>query len=403
MPKAGAHPINALSAAAVRNPKPPGRYCDGNGLYLVVEPSGAKRWLVRTMIKGRRADIGLGSVRLVSLSEAREQAVAIRKLARDGEDPLAQRRRERRVIPSFEQAARSVHAERVPTFRNSKHAAQWLQSLVTYAFPSLGSMRMDRLQPADVLKVVSPIWLAKPETARRVKQRIETVCDWAKAHGFATGDNPAANVAEVLPRQGDTKEHFAAMPYADLPGFVRGLASAKVSEQTRLGIELIILTALRTSEVRKGTWCEVDWTAETWTIPAERQLKKKKPTPHAVPLSPRAVEVLRQLQELSAGSPFIFPGARRDKPVSDMTFLMGLRRMGLKITNHGFRSSFRDWASEESNHRQEVIEKSMAHTIPNKVEAAYRRGNLLNKRRFLMCDWAAYLGGRVAAQQADSQ
>ena len=391
MAKTGPHPVNALSAAAVRNPKKPGRYGDGNGLYLVVEPSGAKRWMVRVVIKGRRTDLGLGSARLVSLSEAREQAANIRKLARAGDDPLAQRRRERRAIPTFEQAARTVHTERVPTFRNPKHAAQWYQSLATYAFPVFGTERVDRLQSSDVLRALNPIWLTKPETARRVKQRIETVFNWAKAHGFASDDNPAATVGEVLPRQGDTKEHFAAMPYAQVPGFVASLAESQVSEPTRLGIELMILTALRTNEVRKGQWVEVDWEAQTWTIPAARQLKKKKPTPHFVPLSPRAVVILRRLQVIGGGPPFMFPGARGDKPISDMTFLMALRRLKLDVTIHGFRSSFRDWASEETNHRSEVIEKSMAHEIANKVEAAYRRGDLLAKRRALMEDWAGFV------------
>jgi len=393
MPKGSPHPVNALTAVGVRNLKAPGRYCDGNGLYLVVDPSGAKRWILRTIVQGRRTDIGLGSARLVSLAEAREQAVTLRKYARSGGDPVAERRKARRITPTFAEAATAVHSERAPTFRNSKHAAQWLQTLKTYVFPVIGDRSLDRIESADVLKALSPIWLAKPETARRVRQRVETVFDWAKAHGFVSGDNPAANLSEILPRQAHTKRHFAAMPYQHVPGFVAGLAGANISQATRLGLELLILTALRTKEVRLGQWTEVDWLAETWTIPSERQLKKKKPTPHTVPLSPRCIEVLRQLETLAGGSIFMFPGKRRDRPINDMTFLMALRRMGLDVTAHGFRSSFRDWASEESNHRSEVIEKSLAHEIHNKVEAAYRRGDLLMKRRALMCDWADYIRG----------
>jgi integrase len=394
MPKGRTHPANALAAVTVRNLKEPGRYCDGNGLYLVVDPSGAKRWVLRTVIKGRRADIGLGSVRLVTLSEAREQATSLRKVARSNGDPLAQRRHERKHVPTFAEAAETIHTERVPSFRNSKHAAQWLQSLKTYVFPVFGSNLVDRIEPADVLRALSPIWLTKPETARRVKQRVEVVLSWAKAHGFVTGDNAAANVGEVLPRQADTKEHFAAMPYKEVPSFVARLNEAIISEPTRLGLELLILTALRTKEARMGEWCEIDWEASTWTIPAARQLKKKRPTPHIVPLSPRCIEILRLLRKLASTSPYIFPGKGGAKPISDMTFLMALRRLGLEITSHGFRSSFRDWAAEETNHRNEVIEKCLAHEIPNKVEAAYRRGDLLAKRLALMCDWSDYVAGK---------
>lgn len=394
MPKSSSHPVNALTAVGIRNIKAPGRYCDGNGLYLVVDPSGAKRWVLRTVVRGRRTDLGLGSTRLVSLAEARDQATALRKQARSGEDPVAARRKARRVIPTFAEAARAVHTERVPTFRNPKHAAQWLQTLNTYVFPFFGEHRVDRIESGDVLKALSPIWLAKPETARRVKQRIETVLDWAKAHGFTSGDNPAANVGEVLPRHSDSKQHFAAMPYQEVPEFLARLAQSSVPEATRLGLELLILTALRTKEVRLGEWAEVDWDAQTWTIPPARQLKKKRPTPHVVPLSPRCLEILRRLQQLALGSPLMFPGKRPGKAISDMTFLMALRRLGLDVTGHGFRSSFRDWASEETNHRSEVVEKSLAHEIPNKVEAAYRRGDLLAKRRALMCDWADYVSGR---------
>jgi integrase len=391
MPKGRSHPVNALTAVTVRNIKQAGRYADGNGLYLVVDPSGAKRWALRTVVKGRRTDIGLGSARLVSLSEAREHASTMRKLARSGGDPLSERRRERRVIPTFAEAATTVHAERSPTFKNPKHAAQWIQTLTTYVFPLFGDRGIDRIEASDVLKALSPIWLTKPETARRVKQRIETVLDWAKAHGFFSGDNPAANVGEVLPRQGNTTQHFAAMDYKVIPSFVESLSGAPGSEATRLGLELLVLTALRTKELRLGQWTEINWAAEAWTIPPERQLKKKRPVPHVVPLAPRCLEILRQLQVLAVGSRFIFPGKTGSKAVSDMTFLMALRRLGFSETGHGFRSSFRDWASEESNHRSEVIEKSLAHEIPNKVEAAYRRGDLLSKRRVLMCDWAEFV------------
>src|SRR5258706_3576088 len=285
MPKGSTHPVNALTAVGVRNMKAPGRYCDGNGLYLVVDPSGAKRWVLRTVIKGRRTDLGLGSARLVSLAEAREQATTLRRLARSGEDPLAERRKARRVIPTFAEAATAVHAERHPAFRNPKHAAQWLQTLKTYVFPCFGDYRVDRIESGDVLKALSPIWLAKPETARRVKQRIETVLDWAKAHGFTSGDNPAANIGEVLPRHSDSKQHFAAMPYQQVPKFVASLARTSMPEATRLGLELLILTALRTKEVRLGGGVEVVWDPDAWAVPPVGELEKKRHTPHTVPVA----------------------------------------------------------------------------------------------------------------------
>lgn len=395
MPKGPSHPVNALSAVKVRNLKQPGRYCDGNGLYLVVDPSGAKRWILRTIIKGRRTDVGIGSARLVLLSEARQQAAELRKIARAGGDPVAEKRRERRSIPTFAEAALTVHSERAPTFKNPKHTAQWIQCLKTYVFPVFGDYRIDQVTASDVIKALSPIWNEKPETARRVKQRVETVLKWAKAHGFVDGDNAASDVAEVLPRQGDTPQHFAALPYSEIPAFVANLRVAYGSETSRLGLELLILTALRTNELRLAEWREINWDKATWTIPAERQLKKKKPSPHIVPLALRCLEILSRLQTISNGGRHIFPGQKPDKPVSDMTFLMTLRRLGFSVTNHGFRSSFRDWASEETNHRNEVIEKSLAHEIPNKVEAAYRRGDLLTKRRALLCDWSDFVTSSI--------
>ena len=216
----GKHPDKALSAVRVRQQKVPGRYTDGNGLYLVVDPSGAKRWLLRTVIQGRRCDMGLGSVSLVTLAEAREKAVAYRKIAREGGDPRTVRKAAQAVIPTFSEAAERVHTEHKGSWANAKHAQQWINTLRQYACPELGKRRVDQIETSDILRVLSPIWLMKPETARRVRQRIGTVLDWAKAAGFRTGENPIDGVAKGLPKQTDRDEHHAALPYAAVPGFV---------------------------------------------------------------------------------------------------------------------------------------------------------------------------------------
>jgi integrase len=382
----GRHPEKALSAVRVRAITEPGRYTDGNGLYLVVDRSGAKRWLLRTVVRGKRCDIGLG-LKLVTLSEARDKAASYRKLAREGGDPLAARRRERAVIPTLEQAARSVHSAHAASWKNKKHAAQWINTLAEYVFPALGDRRVDHIDTPDVLRVLSPIWLTKPETARRVRQRIRTVLDWAKAAGYRAGENPVDGVAKGFPRQPDRANHHAALPYAEIPKFVRRLRDNDASEPARLAFEFLILTATRTNEVLEATWREVDRRVALWIVPPGRMKSGRE---HRVPLSPRCLEILVRAKELASGSDFIFPGRSVSKPLSDMVFLMMLRRMQLNVTAHGFRSSFRDWASECTSFPREVCELALAHAIDDKTEAAYRRGDLLDKRRELMAAWAAF-------------
>jgi len=388
------HPEKALSAVAVRAAKEPGRYADGNGLYLVVDPSGAKRWVLRTVVRGKRRDIGLGGLRLVSLAEAREQAQALRRMARSGGDPLAERRRQRMTVPTFEEAARSVHAEHSATWKNAKHASQWINTLTEYAFPTLGKLRIDHVDTPDVLKALSPIWLTKPETARRVRQRIGAVMDWAKAAGFRSAANPIEGVGKGLPRQPDRSGHHAALPYAKLPGFLKSLRKADAGEPVRLAFEFLILTATRTSEVVGATWAEIDLAKKIWTIPAGRMKAARE---HRVPLSKRCLEILARAKELSDGGPHVFPGRTAEKPLSNMAFLMTLRRMEIDVTAHGFRSTFRDWASERTNFARDVCEMALAHTVNDKTEAAYRRGDLLDKRRELMATWASF----ATSKQAD--
>ncbi len=384
------HPEKALTAVGVRAFTKPGRYADGNGLYLIVDPSGAKRWVLRTIVQGRRRDIGLGGLRLVSLAEAREKAGALRKVARSGGDPLEQRRREGVKVPTFADAARATHEEHKRAWKNPKHAAQWLTTLSEYAFPVFGDRPVNEVGTPDVLNALAPIWLKKPETARRVQQRIRTVLDWAKAAGHRSGDNPAEGVGRGLPRQSDRKRHFTAIAYDDVPAFVAELRASGASEPTRLAFELLILTAARTSEVLNARWDEVDLRRAVWTIPAARMKAGRE---HRVPLGPRAVEILRRARVLAGDGDLVFPGRSGRRPMTNMVFLMLLRRMKREVTAHGFRSAFRDWAAETTSHPREVCEMALAHTIADKTEAAYRRGDLFEKRRELLQAWSVFAAG----------
>ncbi len=387
MKRSGPHPDKALNAMRVRTASEPGRYADGNGLYLVVDPSGARRWVLRTVVHGRRRDIGLGGAKLVGLAEARDLAVQYRKLARDGGDPLSLRRQTRQVVPTFEAAARAVHADNRPTWRNAKHADQWINTLVEYVFPLIGTRPVNQIAAPDLLTVLAPIWLTKPETARRVRQRISTVLDWAKAAGHRTGDNPVAGLAKGLPKQPERSAHHAAIPYSAVPAFIERLRKSDSNETVRLAFEFLILTAARTSEVLGAKLPEIDLAGLIWTVPAERM---KGGRTHRVPLAPRAVAILDRARQLNPDSPYIFAGRKPDLPLSNMAFLMAMRRMGVDATAHGFRSAFRDWASERTNFANELCELALAHSIKSKVEAAYRRGDQLEKRRTLMETWAAF-------------
>ena len=383
-----AHPDKALTAVHVRNLKTPGKYCDGNGLYLVVDPSGAKRWMVRTVILGKRCDIGLGSARLVSLAEAREEAVRIRRKARDGEDPLADRRRATLVVPTFKEAAETVHKTHAATFKNQKHKDQWIASLKADVFPVIGNMRLSAIQPGDVLKVLAPIWTTKPETARRLKQRMKVVFDWAKASGYRPGDNPVDGVTKVLPKVRQAATHHAALPYAHVPAFIKALRAFEANEPTKLAFEFLIMTGTRTSEVLGARWEEIDMESKMWTIPGVRIKAGRE---HRVPLSDRAIELLKAAQVICNGGPYVFPGRSANAPLSNMVFLMLLRRMNRKdITAHGFRSAFRDWAAEKTRFPHAVCEAALTHVVKNKTEAAYFRSDLFEQRRQLMDAWAKF-------------
>jgi len=384
------HPQKALTPLKINSLTQPGRYADGNGLYLVVDPSGAKRWVLRTMVQGQRRDIGLGGLRLVSLAEARVKALEYRRMARDGGNPIEARRQARLTVPTFEDAAKQTIEQHRGSWRNAKSVTAWTSTMATYVYPVFGQKAVDQVETADVLRALSPIWLAKPETARRIRRRIAVVLDWAKAAGYRTGDNPVEGVDKGLPRHTGKRGHFAAIPYANVPDFVRKIPGVPTNAFARLGLEFLILTAARTNEVLRAEWHEVDLEKAVWTVPAERM---KAGRAQRVPLSDRAIALLRSAQELGSGSGYIFPGRKTDEPMSNMVFLMMLRRLGAKFTAHGFRSAFRDWASECTNFPREVCEMALAHSIKDKTEAAYRRGDLFEKRRELMTAWSNYIAG----------
>jgi integrase len=344
---------------------------------------------------GKRRDIGLGSAADVSLAEARAAVVDVRRAIREGRDPVAEKRaRKAERIPTFREAALRVHAEHTPSWRNPKHAAQWLSTLERHVFPELGNMLVSDVSGPMVRDVLSKIWLVLPETARRVRQRIGTVLDWAHAKGWRESEAPLRAISRGLPKQPKKGKHFAAIPWADVPGFLVKLAETpRAGEPVRLALEFLILTAVRSGEMRGARWGEIDCEAKQWRIPAKRMKSGKA---HTVPLSARALAILGRMTELRTsddGNALVFEGAKPGRPLSDMTLTMLLRRMGTNCTVHGFRSSFRDWAAEATNFPREVAEAALAHALADRVEAAYRRSDLLEKRRKMMEAWAGYCGG----------
>lgn len=386
-----------LTALQVKNAKQ-GRYSDGGGLILIVKESGAKSWCLRMQADGRRRDFGLGSASVVSLSEARERAMETRKLVLSGLDPVAVKRASRALkspLPTFAEAAELVFEERKGSWRNEKHQAQWLSTLRTYVFPKIGPLPVDEVTGPAVRDLLAPIWQDKPETARRVLQRVTAVLDWAHAKGHRPFEAPIRAIKIGLAKQGKAVKHHAFLPYPEIAGLMRDLAEHQT--MGRLALRFLILTAARSGEVRGATWDEIDLTQGLWTLPASRMKAKRE---HVVPLSAAAIEILRAAEKQRKGLPDepVFPG-NADKPLSDMTLAKVLRtaRPGA-WTVHGFRSSFRVWAAECVDNSNEIAEEALAHTIPNKVEAAYRRTNLLDRRRSLMNDWAEFVTVAAAAE-----
>lgn len=377
--------MGKLSATAVKAATRPGRLGDGDGLFLVVQPGGSKSWVCRVQKNGNRRDFGLGSASKVPLKIARERAAEIRTWVEMGLDPAFERRKAE-GIPTFKEAAAKVLAAHRKTWRNEKHEGQWHRTLEAYVFPALGNIGVHEITGPMIRNVLAEIWLSKPETARRVRQRIGTVLDWAYASGYRDSEAPMRAITKGLPKQPKKDGHFAAMPYAQVPAFIAELR--KRESFSRLALELAILTAARSGEVRGAMWDEVDTEAGLWTIPKHRMKAYRE---HVVPLTKPAIRIIERCLELRfRDCPLVFPGTRGSQPLSDMTLTKLLKEMKQPYTAHGFRSAFRDWVSEETGHGSDVAEAALAHVIANKTEAAYRRGNLLEKRRQLMEDWAAF-------------
>jgi len=386
-----------LSALQVAKLEKPGYYCDGAGLYLQVSKSGSKSWIMRYALGGKGCEMGLGSFTTFTLAEARQRATAQRKLLADGIDPLAKKHGDQLVkrmaeasIITFDKAAAAFIQANSPAWRNAKHGDQWRNTLATYASPVIGALPVSKIETAHVLRILSPIWATKTETATRVRGRIEKILDWAKVQGYRTGDNPAAwrgHLSEALPTPSKVADagHHAALPWADIGAFMVALRAAQGAGARAM--ELIILTATRTSEVLNAKWAEFDLDAGLWVIPKERMKGFRE---HRVPLSSAALAVLDKAKAESTGGEYVFMG-RKQAALSNMTCLATLKRMGRSdLTVHGFRSTFRDWVSESTSYPRDVAEMALAHAIEDRSEAAYRRGDLIEKRRALMADWAAH-------------
>ena len=386
----------ALTAKEVAHPKP-GKHHDGRGLYLIVTDN-SLRWQFRGTINGKRREWGLGNAVDVGLKEARQKAETYRDLIREGIDPAEDRKRVQAEalaadeaqalvdsIPTFRDATMMVFKEHAPTFKSPKDAARWLSSMERLVFPALGDVSVDRVTAPMVRDMLAEIWLEKPHTAKKVKQRICIVLDFAHIQGWREQEAPMRSITKALPKHKKKANHYAAMKWEELPAFIADIdVILKTHGVIRRGIEFTILTASRSGEVRLATWDEIDLKTATWTRPEEHM---KAGLEHRVPLSKRAIELL--------GEPdkgVIFPGVNLGRPISNMAFTMPLRRAGLKVVMHGFRSTFRDWCGEATNTPREVAEAALAHGIKDQTEAAYARSDLFDKRRKLMDQWADYCG-----------
>jgi integrase len=381
----GIEPMS-LTVLRVKNAKP-GRHTDGRGLCLLVKDSGARTWVLRMQRQGKRRDYGLGSALDVSLAEARDAAAALRRRVREGVDPVAERRKSRKVVPSFETAARTCYDAMKEGWKNQRHAS-WISSLENHVFPLIGTKPVNEVDSACVVEVLSPIWLDIADTARRILQRIGAVLDFAHIKGWRAEETSLRSVRKGLPRQVDKGGHLEAMPYAEVPALMAKLAAASPTTG-RDALRFTIYNAVRSNETRFAVWTEFDLDKAIWTIPGERM---KAGETHVVPLSPCAVALLRKRWKERASDTCLVFSADGEKPISDMTMTKLLRDDGIKgVTVHGFRSAFTDWSSERTRFPKEVADKALAHKLPNKVEAAYRRTDFFEKRRNLMIRWAEYL------------
>jgi len=380
-----------LTARKVETLKEPGMHGDGEGLYLRVGPTLAKSWILRTVVHGRRRELGLGSASLFTLAEARETARKLRKVAREGGDPDTARKRE---ALTFKDAALKVHEGLLPTWRSKGHGQRWLSSLEHYAFPHFGDRLIHTVNSADIMRALSPIWTDKHDTAKRVKQRIAAIFDWAKGAGHYPHENPVNGLKKALPTINIRPKHMPALPWQDLPDFMENLGLRDALSARTL--EFTILTAARSKEARRARWSEIE--GSVWTLPPERM---KNGLQHRVPLSDEALEVLESVRGLD--NELVFPSQKRApngsaRPQSDVVFRALMNRMGVtSITTHGFRSTFRNWCGEYAKVDREISEKALSHSFGNKVERAYARSDLFERRRVLMDAWSRYAIGKTGS------
>ena len=386
------HPNNKLTALKIKKLTIPGRYADGNNLYLEVDKSGARRWTLRVTILGRRRDMGLGGISTVSLEEARELAYQYRKIARSGGDPILERQKNRGLQTTLIYCTKKVHEINLPTWKNEKFAKQWLSSLEHHVFPTIGKLPISQVTSADILRVLTPIWNTKGDTAKKIKQRLRMIIKWARAQGYFQGDDPVELAEQALPKQLKSDDHHKSLEFEKLPEMISNLRKSKISLPTKLALEFTILSACRTSEVLNAKWEEIDLTKLIWSIPSERMKGGKV---HQVPLTDRMTVILNDCKKLKTHNDLLFPSEINGEALSNNTMRLALKkRLKIDATVHGMRSSFKDWASETTNFANEVSEMALAHTISNKTELAYRRRTLIEKRRHLMQKWSDYLNNK---------
>lgn len=384
---------NRLTARFVETVAVPGKYHDGGGLglYLRVQPGGSRQWVQRTMVRGRRQEIGLGSPPVVTLAMAREAALTNKRIAHLGRDPVAEKRAERGA-PTFAEAARRAHAELAPTFKNPKDAKAFIASLETHAFPRFGDRKIAEVTSADVRQAVLAVRAKTPEVARKLALRTSAVFKWSIAEHLRS-DNPATAESLALPRIEQVRRHRKALPHAEVARCIDAVRASGAWPATKLALEFAVLTATRSGEVREARWDEIALDGQggpVWEVPAARMKMKR---PHRVPLSGRAVEVLRAAEALRDASGLVFPSPR-GRALSDMTMSKLVKELGFDADVHGFRTSFRTWAQEHTSFPREVAEAALAHAVGDVVERSYARSDVLALRRKLMQAWADYLAQR---------
>lgn len=397
--------LHKLNALKVSKETTPGYYADGGGLYLQISASGSRSWIYRFSLARRAREMGLGPVSAISLAEARALAAQCRKLVSEGTDPIEARNseRERAMLEdadslTFKKAATDYIANNRASWKNAKHAQQWTNTLTTYAYPVIGAVDVRNVDTSMIVRVLQPIWATKTETASRVRGRIESVIDYAKALGKRSGENPArwrGHLDKIFPAEGKVHKirHHPALPYAQLPGFLRELRQR--SGTSARALELTILTCARTTEVLDVQPGEFQLNAKLWIVPAERMKAKRE---HRVPLGERALALIQHAIAQPREGKYLFPGERKGRPLSNMAMLNLLERMGYPdITVHGFRSTFRDWMADCTEYPDSLGDMALAHVIADKTDAAYRRGDMLERRRRMMEDWERFCNGETAA------